>query len=182
MCKRPAFIPHKKVRGKFAVGMKYEATVLDHLGLLALGKPNLSLYEGQWFEFLDRSGRRWCQIDALLLDHAQNAAIICEIKYQHTPDAWWQLRELYYPVIKAAFPKLHPICLCEIVHYYDAKVEWPERHDLTDSPLRIPHAHKVAVCIFNPRRRANLRSNGVAAAGHHGSESFSEAISGLRQT
>jgi hypothetical protein len=152
------------------VGVRYEANVREHLGLLACGVPDLEYIESPWVEFQDASGRRWCQPDALLVDKLQRAVIIAEVKYQHTQDAWWQLVHLYRPVVAVLFPQYNPIAMLEIVHWHDPKVEWPERYDLTDSPLRIPHVNKVAVCIFNSRRGAFKTPDAVPDSRHYGGQ------------
>lgn len=173
---QPAFIKRKKSRGRYAVGVRYEREVQDHLSLLALAMPSVEYIESPWIEFCDKSGKRWCQPDLLLVDKIQKAVVIGEVKYQHTVDAWWQLRYLYQPVVAVLFPHFRPIALIEIVHWHDPQIQWPERYDLTDSPFRIPHANKVAVCIFNPKRRrsAHSSSNGLAIAGYNDSEGSGE--------
>lgn len=48
-----------------------------------------------------------------------------EFKYQHTIDAWTQLRLLYEPVIQVLLPELR-ISVLEIVKWYDCDVAFPE--------------------------------------------------------
>lgn len=48
-----------------------------------------------------------------------------EFKYQHTVDAWNQLRLLYEPVVKALTPG-RQITVLEIVKWYDCGVAFPE--------------------------------------------------------
>lgn len=132
----------------------------EHLALLALGNAQLEYRQSPWMEFVDRSGRRWCQLDGLLINSLAPAACIYEVKYKHTADAWWQLTQLYLPVVRVALPAIRLISLCEIVHWHDPQVDFPQRYDLTDSPLRIPHAHRIAVCIFNPKNPNRLLTHG----------------------
>lgn len=181
---QPAFIKRKRASAKYRAGIKYEREVHDHLSLLALAKPWLKYVESPWIEFEDDSGRRWCQADALLVDDKQKAVVIAEVKYQHTADAWWQLVHLYRPVVAVLYPTHRPICLLEIVHYYDPQVQWPERFDLTNSPFVIPHANRVAVHIFNPKRRRSRTgpSDGLALDGHTLSQSVSPADDTARVT
>lgn len=157
---KPAFITRKKSRGKFAVGIRYERKVHEHLALLALGVPGLQYIESPWIEFEDRSGQRYCQLDGLLIDTRAMAAIIYEVKYKHIANAWWQLTQLYEPVVRKLLPEYRPICLMEVVHWHDPQVSFPERYDLTSSPLKVPHANKVAVCIFNPKTHGRLQPHG----------------------
>lgn len=127
----------------------------EHLELAALTRPHLQLRLGQWLEFVDKSGKRWCQVDALMLDREKKVGIIYEVKYQHTSDAWWQLRHLYLPVLEAAAPEIR-WGLMEIVHWYDPQVPFPERPVLTPELTSVPKANCVAVHILNPKRRSQL--------------------------
>lgn len=74
------------------------------------------------FAFDDDTGHRTCVPDGLLL-HAKDA-IVFEIKSQHMPEAWWQLRKLYEPVVKRWWGK--PIVCCEVVRSYDPAMGFPE--------------------------------------------------------
>jgi hypothetical protein len=148
---QPPFIRRRRSTGRFAVGVKYERQVLEHLSLLVLGCPSVKLTPGPWIEFTDKTGRRWCQPDAILTDTKQGFSIIYEIKYQHTSDAWWQLRWLYEPVLSIILPGV--IGLVEICHWHDPATAFPEQYDLTKNPLVIPNAKRLAVHIWDPKRR-----------------------------
>jgi hypothetical protein len=76
-----------------------------------------------WIRFTDASGKHWCQPDGLL-DTPHNLVIV-EFKYQHTVDAWQQLRLLYEPVVQVLHPG-RPIAVLEVVKWYDCAVEFPE--------------------------------------------------------
>lgn len=142
------------------------------MAILTYG-TGLEYRPSQWVYFRDRNGPRWCQMDALLVDRSSSRCIIYEVKYQHTPDAWWQLRELYLPVLRVALPSVSSIGLCEVVHWHDPAVRFPERYDFTNTPLKVPHVNTVAVHIFNPRRAA-LRQDVMVASGHNGGEGDGE--------
>lgn len=76
-----------------------------------------------WIRFADATGQHWCQPDGLL--SVNGRIVIVEFKYQHTVDAWHQLRQLYEPVISV----LHPgVCtsVVEIVKWYDCALAFPE--------------------------------------------------------
>lgn len=151
---KPAFIKRGRSTGRYAVGIRYEREVKELLELHCLGKPALELRLGPWLEFVDRSGKRWCQADALILNRQERLCLIAEIKYQHTADAWWQLRHLYEPVLAVALPG-YRFLLVEIVHWFDPLVAWPEQPTLIDSITKVLHG-TVAVHICNPKRRAQL--------------------------
>lgn len=145
---RPPFIPQTRATGAKARGVSYERKVLDKLEILAMAR-GLEYYRSPWFEFHDSTGRRWCQPDAILL--SEDTAIIAEVKYQHTADAWFQLWEIYRPVVGTAFPGRTLRCV-EIVKWYDPNTYFPQAVDLTDDPLKIPHENRTAVHIWNPQR------------------------------
>jgi hypothetical protein len=90
---------------------------------------------------------RWCQPDALILQPRDGLLTIVEVKYQHTPDAWWQLRELYLPVVSLAFGPDWRIAMLEVVKWYDPHVSFPETPLLTPDPLRPPHG-RIGVHIW----------------------------------
>lgn len=72
-----------------------------------------------------------------------------EIKYQHTPDAWFQLKELYLPVIKVALGPAWQLGLMEVVKWYDPATFFPERIALCADPLR-PPLGRIGVHIWCP--------------------------------
>jgi len=151
---KPPFIKRGKASGRYAVGVRYEREVQELLELHFLGQPEVTHLAGPWLEFTDRSGRRWCQPDALVINRAAATCLIAEVKYQHTADAWWQLKQLYQPVLAVALP-LFTFKLLEIVHWYDPLVAWPERPVLVASIDEVTHGN-ISVHICNPKRRARL--------------------------
>jgi len=152
---QPPFIRRRRSTGRFAVGVKYERQVQEHLALLVLGNPGIELKQGPWIEFLDRKGRRWCQPDAVMIDRENKYCFIYEVKYQHTSDAWWQLRCLYQPVLEKLYPGFR-FGLLEICHWHDPATAFPDQYDLTSDLLRIPNGKRIAVHIWDPKR--NRRS------------------------
>jgi len=76
-----------------------------------------------WVRFTDQAGQHWCQPDGVL--EMDSGLIIIEFKYQHTVDAWQQLRLLYEPVLAALHPG-RPLSVLEIVKWYDCAVAFPE--------------------------------------------------------
>jgi hypothetical protein len=150
---KPKFILNRKVSGAQKKGLSYEKKALAMLERKIQEKPNgaeLQLLKGPWIEFEDASGRRWCQPDAIILGNLFHAVIV-EIKYKHTPSAWYQLWELYLPVLKCIFEEYNFACL-ELVSWHDPLVKFPEDYKLTDSPFRIPDKRRTAVHIWNPNR------------------------------
>lgn len=152
---KPPFIKRGRSVGRYAVGIRYEREVHELLELHCLGKPEFVLKLGPWLEFTDRSGRRWCQPDALLLSTQRKECLICEIKYQHTPDAWWQLTQLYQPVLAVALPG-YTFGLVEIVHWFDPLIQWPEQVRFAAHLSSVTFNGPAFIHICNPRRRAQL--------------------------
>ena len=110
-------------------GLRYEAKVHAEL-LEQFGDRYVQAVP---FFFVDNTGRRGCIPDGLLKVSPSRTAII-EIKSQHMPDAWWQLRKLYEPVLRAAGSE-REFVLVEICRSFDPATPFPERFDLLDSLL-----------------------------------------------
>lgn len=122
-CTPPA-IRRKRYTGRRLQGVRYEKLVHAHLESF-YGEKYLP---SPWVQFFAEGKWRWCQPDGLLLDLAAGRIIIVEVKYQHTPDAWWQVRKLYQPVLQAMFPQsLWAFEVCEVVRWYDPATLFPER-------------------------------------------------------
>lgn len=111
-------------------------------------KPTVYI-PSQWWRFSACGDVRWCQTDGLRLDLREGRAIIYEIKYQHTPDAWFQLRELYEPVVGAALGPAWSIQLVEVVKWYDPATFFPERTAMCADPLQAP-VGRIGVHIWAP--------------------------------
>jgi hypothetical protein len=101
-----------------------------------------------WIQFYADGMRRWCQPDGILVEEGLQRLHIVECKYQHTTDAWWQVRHLYAPVLRAIFPAPWEFQVVEVVKWYDPALAFPERVVLAseihmDSPFFKVH-------IWNP--------------------------------
>lgn len=113
----------KKDRRSLAqkAGLRYEKKVHRHLQQLF---PDFR--PAQWLRY-DVAGQvRWCQTDGLLV--LNDVAVIFEVKYTFTCDAWFQLRGLYQPVVKRAFYTTRER-LCIICRNFDPSVRLPEKID-----------------------------------------------------
>lgn len=108
-------------------GLSYESRVQRQL-MQIFGpnyKPSPSIY------FSDDRGRRCCIPDGIIL--GPSLSVVVEIKSQHMPEAWWQLRKLYEPVLRTVYPH---VALLEICKSYDAQMPFPEAVRLLgSSPL-----------------------------------------------
>jgi hypothetical protein len=58
---------------------------------------------GKWFEFRDRNGPGYCQVDVLL--EMPRSVLILEAKYTWVPEGHCQVERLYEPVVAKALGK-----------------------------------------------------------------------------
>lgn len=142
---QPPFVRQRKLSGAKAQGVRYERRVQEHLeGVF----PNY--IASPWFSYWIQNDHRthWCQPDGLLLDVRSGEITIVEVKYQHCAKAYWQMRNLYLPVLRVAFPGWG-FRLCEVVKWYDPATPFPSQVTLCPSILDAP-ARGVGVHIWKP--------------------------------
>ena len=144
---RPAFIVPKQRRGRRLVGIRYEQAVHAHL----TARFGSAYLPSLWFSFTDETNqRRWCQPDGLLVLPDENRIIVIEAKYQHTANAWWQVEQLYKPVVREAFRALAPrLDSCEVVKWFDPAVIFPCKPLLCGDITKVPEG-EFGVHIFKP--------------------------------
>lgn len=143
----PPFLrQRRRRRGSRRAGELYEAKVHTEL----TSRYGGGYVPSVWWRFSDNGEIRWCQTDGLLFRPLERCITILEIKLQHTPDAWWQVKHLYYPVLKKAFPEdIWSFNFCEVVKWYDPAIVFPEYHHLAADPLAIGPG-KFGVHIYKP--------------------------------
>jgi hypothetical protein len=143
----PGFISKRRRTGKRAQGIRYEKKVHAYLGDL-YGEH---YFPSEWFYFLseDEPRPRWCQPDGLLILPKEGRIVIVEVKYQHTADAWWQLKHLYFPVIRKCFGNDWKISLCEVVKWYDPATVFPEPVRMARE-ITVPGPSDFGVHIWRP--------------------------------
>lgn len=119
-----------KSRGRTAAqkaGLRYEDKIQDAL----MSRAKISIYfDSPILHFKDESGWRTCIPDGV--DVFEDKVVLSEIKYQHTPDAWWQMRRLYEPLLRRFFPTA-AVSLLEICRTYDPATPFPEVVRLVES-------------------------------------------------
>jgi hypothetical protein len=95
---------------------KVQAALCSRFGAAYHPAPNVL--------FRDDSGARLCVPDGILGRPVSDPlVIVVEIKVQHMPEAWWQLRELYQPVLETIY---RDVALLEICKVYDPHTPFPE--------------------------------------------------------
>lgn len=104
-------------------GLRYEGKVQERLAKLLgptyCASPSL--------HFVDDTGQRTCVPDGILFQQRQ--LVVFEIKNQHTPDAWWQLRQLYQPVL-LALPGIDYVSCIEVCRTLEPLTPFPEEIEL----------------------------------------------------
>jgi len=75
---------------------------------------------------------------------------IVEVKLQHTSDAWWQVKQLYLPIVATAFPPdLWRYNYVEVVRWHDPAISFPENYRLVPDLLALGE-DQFGVHILNP--------------------------------
>lgn len=132
----PPFIAEAKrkerLQGARAAGARFERRGHQYL----LRTLPLSYVPAPWFRFLraGQSFEAWCQPDGLILDIRRRRLTVVEFKLKHTPTAWWQVRLLYEPVVRAVFGHNWSYAALAVVRWYDPHVGFPEELDKTKYP------------------------------------------------
>jgi hypothetical protein len=68
----------------------------------------------------------YAQPDGLLFDVRKGLLTIIEIKYSHTPDAYFQLLDKYLPLMQSWLDKsIWNFAVCEVVWWYDKAISYP---------------------------------------------------------
>jgi len=124
----PAFIltQQRRRRGARWNGIRYQR-LLD--GYLAERYGDMFV-PGPWIQFTDgpTGERRFCQPDGLLIEIARGRITVLEAKYSHTELAYYQLFDLYIPVMKNLFPaSLWSFAGIGICARYDPAIPLPSR-------------------------------------------------------
>ena len=134
-CDRPEWInPGRAEKGARARGVKYERIIQKRM------QDRFSFYEpSPWMHFVSEEapeGRYACP-DGLLIDKEHDTITIVEIKLKHTANAWWQVRGLYEPLVRAFYGDAWRYRAFEIMHWFDATVPFPETIKMTQDPAQI---------------------------------------------
>lgn len=145
----PGHIKPSKPRGARAEGIRYEKKVQKFLSGAHWGE--YKLIASPWIIFRTGESKRdrFCQPDALLINTETKHIVVIEVKLQHTQVAWWQVRQLYEPVLRVIYPG-YSFTPLEIVRWLDTRAAFPEtfRHCENILPLTGP---QFGVHIYDPR-------------------------------
>ena len=128
-------------------GLRFEERVQEHLSeafpTSYIAEPELVYWTGK--------GPRNGFPDGVL--ELPDRLVVFEMKIQHMPEAWWQLRKHYQPVLEA-YTKV-PVQCVEIVKDFDLQMPFPEDeisyYELRDlDKLLVSDPHDFAV-LWWPR-------------------------------
>jgi len=128
----PAFAcRRRRPRGRRAQGLRYERRAHEHFerefGFKYIRSP--------WYiyKLAGSEKYKWAQPDALLIDIDAGLITICEMKYQHTSEAYWQVVEKYLPLTQKLFGTgIWKFATIEIVKWYDCAAAFPTEITLRD--------------------------------------------------
>ena len=117
----------RPTRGAKGNGIRFEKRVVE-----TLEKTHSNFFSGPAFSFKTiYNPRVVCIPDGLFF--LKEEIVVVEIKLRHTVDAWYQLTQLYAPVVGMVFPNRR-LRLLEICSSYDPVERFPEPY-LTVSDL-----------------------------------------------
>lgn len=117
---------------RFQDGRRYENKVYE-FRLEPLLSPLGNLQREPCFRFSNGHRSRFCFPDALLV--LNSGGVIIEIKTRHTYDAWYQLTELYHPVVQKALGG--DFKFLEVVREYDPGVRLPVEKNVLNTVTEI---------------------------------------------
>lgn len=144
----PPFDDGSRVRGVRRVGQIYESRAQEHFR---------TLYEERYLEspwLLFRTARepnwQYCQPDGLLFLPEKLSIVVVEFKLRHTAAAYWQMQNLYVPVLQKIFEgRKWKFRRLEVVRWFDCNEYFPCDVILVEDPLLVP-GRNVGVHIWKP--------------------------------
>jgi len=81
-------------------------------------------FRNPFLEFTANGGWRSLVPDGIFFS-PEGLAFLFEVKAQHMPEAWWQLRQLYEPVVRN-LSFVNQVSCIEVVRSYDPAMGFPE--------------------------------------------------------
>lgn len=122
---------NRTLSGAKAAGVRYERKVTKEL----CGQHPDHYAPGPWLKYWRRRRAKpmWCEPDGLFVDLSLGICFICEVKLAHTARAWWQVRELYTPVMAKILGPDWRIGGVEVCHHADPSVRCPEEPHFIDT-------------------------------------------------
>lgn len=140
------------------MGLEYEHSVQKHLFDVFRG----CYIPGPWFRYRRESFPRmwwWAQPDGIAPDPNTGIIRLIEIKYKHTPDAYFQLYDKYIPLLDFWLnkpDKLWSFAPVEVCYWYDKAIAFPAQVVLQRS-IREARVNEMNVHICRPGKGGDLR-------------------------
>jgi len=135
------------LRGRSAAqkaGIRYERKVLSALAAEYGG----NFLPSPWFQYVPKDSdlRRWCQLDGI--HRVEGVVTLFEVKARFCSAAWWQLRKLYEPVVRKAWPiqQLISVVVCKS---FDPTTRFPEPYKLMGS---LAEVEPGVICVLPLRK------------------------------
>lgn len=126
------------------MGRRYESQVQSYLEDLFMAhyvpEPVIS--------FTDNGLYRTVRPDGVLIE--KDFIVIFEIKYQHVPEAWWQLEKLYKVVLDGLYHR--PVSLVEICRSYDPATPFPCEVEFIPDLESWVSVHRPAFGVYQWRK------------------------------
>lgn len=128
----PPWPPHEHYTDAQRRGLRYEGKAVK--ALEETYSPHFLPHP--WFYYRDRhdSRARWCQPDGILIFPHSAKIVVTEIKLRHTREAYYQLFELYLPVVMHTFGHIWRYGCLEVVRWYDPSESVPKTAHLCKEP------------------------------------------------
>lgn len=132
---------------RFRRGLKYEAKVQLQLQ----ERFGLRYIPGQWWKYFTAlgDGPSYAQTDGILLDPARKLCVLFEVKYSHTTEAYWQVENLYVPLLQRFLRNTdYKIAAVEVCKWFDPCTPFPVKPTLCEE-LTAVHPERFNVHILN---------------------------------
>lgn len=118
-------ISRQRIRGARGAGNRYERHAQAYLAE-RLGDAYVP---SRWFAYRSRANQHvsFAQPDGLYFDFRRGIITCFEIKIRHTDRAWWQVRQLYQPILRHIFgERIWRFAAVEVVCWFDPHTSFPE--------------------------------------------------------
>lgn len=103
-------------------GLAYERKVQRFL----VTRFELRYFPAPWIQYGAGGRGGWAQPDGLLLLEDPARVVICEIKLSHTAQSYYQVENLYRPLVEHLFRRSpRRVCSVEITRWYDCAIAFP---------------------------------------------------------
>lgn len=134
------------LRGKQKAGLAYEKKFHSMMKL----KHGKNYHSNVWFHYQSHGTWHWCQPDGILVQPELERITIFECKLKHTDRSYYQLMDLYLPVVSAAFGSGFNYFLVEVCCTYDPAIPYPVKADLLRELLSQTIPRQIGVYQWKP--------------------------------